>query len=352
MTETNEVAIRQAMPATIADAEASAWQLMRKQAEVLVKSGMLPNSIKTPEAAMAIMQTGREFGLQPMQSFRNIDFFNGQVSLRAHFLASLVNRHCATNGGYLKQAELTHEQCTIEYKRPEWPEPQTFTFSLKDAEAAGLKGKDNWKKHPREMMYARAVANACRMGWPELVAGVYDPDELSAVVFEPEYTVREQPSQNGRDVEPSESEVPPESSAAMRKLHAVGREYGHDHDTLHGLAVERFGVESMRDLSDEQLAELTAAVEGTLSESEQLARLVDAETGEIMEPPMSEIEEEYLASIYAAESTKELQAIGKQLRDGGVSHPALREAWQQRAMEVKGLKPVATVTAGADRHTA
>jgi len=50
---------------------------MLAQAEVLVKSGLLPRTVKTPAAAVAIMLTGRELGIPPMQSFRSIYVVDG-----------------------------------------------------------------------------------------------------------------------------------------------------------------------------------------------------------------------------------------------------------------------------------
>jgi hypothetical protein len=53
------------------DAAMSRWQIMREQAALLIKSGFLPQSIKTPEQAVAIMMMGEGFGMisQPAQTF-------------------------------------------------------------------------------------------------------------------------------------------------------------------------------------------------------------------------------------------------------------------------------------------
>ena len=46
-------------------------------AKVLLESGMLPKTIRTPEGAFAIMVAGKELGMTAMQSFRSINIIDG-----------------------------------------------------------------------------------------------------------------------------------------------------------------------------------------------------------------------------------------------------------------------------------
>jgi hypothetical protein len=57
---------------------------------------------------------------------------------------------------------------------------------MKDAAAAGLTNKDNWKKYPRNMLFARAISNGQKWYAPDVYNGVtvYTPDEMGAVVDE------------------------------------------------------------------------------------------------------------------------------------------------------------------------
>ena len=56
--------------------------------------------------------------------------------------------------------------------------PATFRFSLEDAARAKLAG-DNWQKYPAAMLRARVITAAARAYAPDVLDGVYDPDELS-----------------------------------------------------------------------------------------------------------------------------------------------------------------------------
>lgn len=58
----------------------------------------------------------------------------------------------------------------------------TETYSIQDAQQAGLvKSKSGWEKTPGNMLRARVTSNAIRMLCPEIVAGVYTPEEISDI---------------------------------------------------------------------------------------------------------------------------------------------------------------------------
>ena len=58
----------------------------------------------------------------------------------------------------------------------------TSAFSIDDAKKAGLAG-DNWRKYPRNMLFARAMSNGVKWYCPNVFGGpVYSPDELGATI--------------------------------------------------------------------------------------------------------------------------------------------------------------------------
>jgi hypothetical protein len=86
-------------------------------------------------------------------------------------------------GAVFEVSESTNDRCVVLAARPGRPEHE-FAFSMEDAKAAGLTGKDNWKKYPRAMLRSRAITEAARAVFPDAVLGTYDPDELGAVTNE------------------------------------------------------------------------------------------------------------------------------------------------------------------------
>lgn len=159
-------------------AQVADWQTMREQASALVRSGFLPRAVDTPEKALALMQTGRELGIGPMQAIRTIHIIDGKPVMAAELIAGLVlSRH---RGATLRVVNTTEKLCVVVAAR-HGQEPTEFRWTSEDAQRAGLTNKDNWRKYPRAMLRNRCLAEAARGIFPDCTMGLYDPDELGAV---------------------------------------------------------------------------------------------------------------------------------------------------------------------------
>lgn len=161
--------------------EMSSWQAMLGQAQVLVRSGFLPKSIKTAEQALAVMQTGKELGIGPMQALRSINVIEGKPTMSAELIAGLVLARIP--GAVLRVAETTDKLCVVQAARPGQP-VTVFRFSWEDATRAGINSKHNWKTYPAAMLRARCLTAAARAIFPDATMGLYDPDELGAITTE------------------------------------------------------------------------------------------------------------------------------------------------------------------------
>jgi hypothetical protein len=141
----------------------------------LLKSGMLPADIKSPEAAFAILQTGAEMGLGPMQALRSIHVVKGRPILSADLMVAMALRsgQCL----YFRCVETTAEVATYETRREGMPEPVRMSYTMSEAQAAGLTRNPTWRAHTRAMLRARAKSALARDVYPDLVAGLYTPDE-------------------------------------------------------------------------------------------------------------------------------------------------------------------------------
>lgn len=161
--------------------EAHSWHVIRSQAEVLLKTGFLSEAIKTAEQAAAIILTGRELGVGPMAALNTINVIKGKPTVSPQLMLALINK---TNQvvNMLIEGDDKGATCIIHRKGRQ---PYTATFGPKEARAMGLDGKDNYKKQPATMYRWRAVAEAARMTFPDVILGLYTPDEMGAEV-EPE----------------------------------------------------------------------------------------------------------------------------------------------------------------------
>ena len=151
------------------------WNTIREVGTALVASGLVP--VKTPEAAVAIILKGAELGAPPMQAFSHISVIQGKPTCSSEFQLSLLGRGGCT-WSWIKDG--SDGEAVIQFQRPGFGKA-IGRFSMDDAKRAGLAGKDNWKKWPRNMLRARAVSDGARQIGPDLLAGMsYTPEELGA----------------------------------------------------------------------------------------------------------------------------------------------------------------------------
>jgi len=182
--------------------EPTSWQDAQQMAVELVRSGLLPNGIKSPQAALAIMITGRELGLTAMQALRGIHVIEGKPTISADMMLALVRRSGECQ--WWRTVESTAERCTMSTLRRGETEPTTVTWTMADAQRAGLGGRGPWRAYPSAMLRARAKADLARLVYPDVVLGVYAREELAeerepvtidaTLVAEPEGAVAPEPA--------------------------------------------------------------------------------------------------------------------------------------------------------------
>ena len=146
-------------------------------AKVVVASRMFP-AYGAPEAALLVLMAGREFGLGAMASLRSFHIIEGKPTMSAQAMMARCLEHASCEHFRVVRSECTNELATVSVKRVGWTTPEIYTWSLDDAKRAGLAGRGNWSKYPREMLINRCIAEAARFTWPEVMAGVYAPEEF------------------------------------------------------------------------------------------------------------------------------------------------------------------------------
>ena len=153
---------------------------LRSLGEVLASSGFFQD---TKDAAQAIVKVlaGQEIGFGPVASMTGIYIVKGKVSLSANLMGAAVKRSGRYNYRVL---ELTDEAAEIEFYE-DGKAIGRSRFTLDDAKKAGLNTSDNWRKYPRNMLFARALSNGVKWYCPDVTGGpAYTPDELGAMVDE------------------------------------------------------------------------------------------------------------------------------------------------------------------------
>ena len=156
---------------------------------VAAASSLAPDALRgKPHDALIVLMAGRELGLAPMQSMRMLGVIKGKVTLAADATVALVRR----SGECLqwRLVESTAQRATYTTQRKGDTEPTTLTWTIEQAQRAGLTGGQGWRSYPEAMLRARCAAALARIVYPDLVAGIYDPDELSTPVEAPKPVVQ------------------------------------------------------------------------------------------------------------------------------------------------------------------
>lgn len=159
--------------------------------QTLIDSKKLPAHIKTVEEAFTISQMGKELGFATMQAFHYIIPIQGKLSLSAKATGALLRKGgvafvTVEDGVYTYRGKTEPEttdqkpdgrRTAIKFIRGGLEELTTFTW--KDAELQGLTTKDNWKRMPKEMLWARCLAKGANRIGADLLLGLYTIEEMT-----------------------------------------------------------------------------------------------------------------------------------------------------------------------------
>lgn len=148
-----------------------AWRM----AEILANSDMVPKDFRgKPENCLIAMQWGSEVGLKAMQALQNIAVINGRPSMwgDAVIALALSNPICES---IIEEDDGFTATCRVKRRGGQ---EQFRTFSIDDAKAAGLAGKQGpWTQYPKRMRQMRARAFAIRDVFPDVLRGLAVAEE-------------------------------------------------------------------------------------------------------------------------------------------------------------------------------
>jgi len=139
--------------------------------------GTAPSAEK---AAFVIMRAST-MGLDPIGALMRWNWINGKPCPPADdFIAACKLRPDVCQ--YFRLVSSDDTQATWETWRVGEPEPTRGSFSIDEAERAGLtKSNPNWTKYRRQMLKKRAGAFLARDVYPDLFAGTHSIDEMEDV---------------------------------------------------------------------------------------------------------------------------------------------------------------------------
>lgn len=183
----NDTLVTQSAPATpesvgdVADGGVEAALLPVAEAPIsyrtlkmVAKTDFVPRALRgNPAACLAAVLTGREMGLDPMESLRSIDVIDGRPSPSAHLLSRMIR----AAGHQVEILEASDRGALLRGTRKDTGETLEVGFTIEEAVRAGLVTLDEdgtprarsqngkvlpWERYPEDMCFARALVRLWR----------------------------------------------------------------------------------------------------------------------------------------------------------------------------------------------
>ena len=232
------------------------WQMISQVAPAMHAARFF--GVSNPEQAMAIMLKGYELGLPLAASFEFIQVVEKRPVLSPRGMLGIIQRHPE-----YEKITITDnvddkgdpESCTVYMKRQNGFE-HTVTFSMKDAERAGLiKPKGAWTTYPANMLRWRAVGFCADVVFSDVTGGLKRADEMGADI-----------SPEGDVVEGEWADVLSEDAHSQQAI-----ESGSSVTSLDDL-IEKYGADAIMAVNESKIPstdEEVAAVEAKLADAPQ-----------------------------------------------------------------------------------
>lgn len=157
---------------------------VERMAIAIAKSGLF--GMKSPEQAMALMLVAQAEGMHPAIAARDFHVIQGRPALKADaMLARFQNA-----GGRVRWTSYTNERVAAVFSHQAGGEVE-IDWTIAQAKAAGLTGKEVWRQYPRAMLRARVISEGIRTVFPGVAVGVYTPEEIGDFDSRPSAAPRE-----------------------------------------------------------------------------------------------------------------------------------------------------------------
>lgn len=249
------------------------WERIKDQAAFIARSGLAPDALRSPEAIAVVGLKGQELGIPMMMALNHVHVIQGKPTISAELMRALILRA----GHRFTVIESTADKAVVGGQRwdnhtNEYNQQVTATFTLDDAQKAGIAGKGNWNKFPKAMLIARATSILARDHFADVLMGAsytseeIDPDlEVDENGFAPptvkvESVERDVPSRQEPDLPPATNPTNAPTAGQFAQFHIVMNENDVDDATYRRAMQRAFGVESISEITYSQMEGVIARV--------------------------------------------------------------------------------------------
>jgi len=143
---------------------------MQEMAKIGVESNFY--GFKKSEA-LVLMLIAQSEGKHPATVFSQYHVIQGRPALKSDAMLARFQQA----GGKVEWHTHTNEKVSATFIHPQGGS-LTVDWDMQRAKEAGLTGKDNYKKFPRQMLRARVISEGVRAVYPGVLQGMYTPEEV------------------------------------------------------------------------------------------------------------------------------------------------------------------------------
>jgi hypothetical protein len=189
---------------------------MQVMGEMIAGSGMF-GCTKTEQGMVLAMQCLAE-GKPPLELAKTYHIIEGKLTMRAD---AMLGRYL-TSGGKVKWTERSDKRVAATWicDGNEVEIAVTIEEMTKNGVALGNNGKlkTNWQRFPRQMLTARNVSEAVRLLMPQIVSGIYTPEEVADFSNNDRQVIPAQATPVIQRIQPVKLEVVDENTTAKESL--------------------------------------------------------------------------------------------------------------------------------------
>ena len=156
---------------------ANELDVLMQQAKMLAPSGIIPREYQgNPPNILAAALMGRAFGWDALTAMRMVTVIQGTASLKPEAMLALIRQR----GHHVSiEPHPNGRGVTVTGKRADNGDTASASFTLADADRAGLTKSQAWRNYPVDMCQWRAVARLSRSLFGDVVLGAgYIPEEI------------------------------------------------------------------------------------------------------------------------------------------------------------------------------
>jgi hypothetical protein len=160
----------------------------KEVARILCDSRLFQQTFSTPQAVFSAIMLARSHGLGLMQVLMPgmVHNIKGKIAMSAQMIVGLVLR--SGKAEYFDCVETTSQKAVFVTRRVGSKRETVLEFTIEEAKAAGYLGKpdSSWQKTPKTMLRHRCETELARLVYPDVVGGLYTPQEFEDAEVRPE----------------------------------------------------------------------------------------------------------------------------------------------------------------------